>query len=588
VLEAEGAPEMLHATATLPLRTMPNPTQYPLAASTTLPFNFSKPLDHPKRRTISSLETEGASRNSSLQKVWAEDYYAGDFEGDSELEIPAPAARTERVKSLPLCVEETGSARQPRTHQRSLTALLPSFRSPRSKSKSPERRSNSPEKRTVIEGDEGFMPTLTGDREGAIKAEDRSRGGLTSWLTGSPAPVPVEIPNMEQENSTPSSLPSRDASPERALAKSKKRPTLPSIDSTGSTSSTPKTASTSTSRFSFFMSPKTPSKPQNTVQLPASLNDDEYLTLDISSALFPTGSPSERDSFSPSAFKNLLTNAEGLLCKLQTAYKLRTLQYHDLIAESAAQNEELEEAQTRVRSLRSQLEDIAAKFSTQDTVISDLVTQLAEEKRARAEEREAREKSIALVKANAERGSKHTSTSSLGIESGIEDLGIRNVRNRHAKWGHGSVDMSGDSDAESLNTDSVFSRSRSPTLTAGSRSSGPSVAGTVESTPEIAQASFARVVQHPGQVSRPKTVQQKTTFQRILTGLSGAAEERDRYGGIGMGESGCENCRGKDASVAWDTVGLLRAENRGLKDRVGCLESAVEGALDLCDGLHVR
>lgn len=231
---------------------------------------------------------------------------------------------------------------------------------------------------------------------------------------------------------------------------------------------------------------------------------------------------------------------------------------------------------------------MAAKFAAQDEVISDLVGHLAEEKRARSEEREAREKSIALVRAGAERESKHTSASSL------EDLGIRNAKG-HGKWGHGSVDMSGDSDAESLNAESVFSRSRSPTGTVGSRSSGPSVAGTVESTPEIAQAAFARVVQVPGNSTyqpRPKTLQQKSTFQKILTGLSGAGEdgkiaERDRYDGIGMSETGCSNCRGKDASVAWDTVGLLRAENRGLKDRVGSLESAVEGALDLCDGLHV-
>ena len=37
--------------------------------------------------------------------------------------------------------------------------------------------------------------------------------------------------------------------------------------------------------------------------------------------------------------------------------------------------------------------------------------------------------------------------------------------------------------------------------------------------------------------------------------------------------------------MAWDTVGLLRAENRGLKERVGELEGCVEGALDLCSGL---
>ena len=61
----------------------------------------------------------------------------------------------------------------------------------------------------------------------------------------------------------------------------------------------------------------------------------------------------------------------------------------------------------------------------------------------------------------------------------------------------------------------------------------------------------------------------------------------DMFGGIGSGETGCENCRGKDSSVAWDAVGLLRAENKGLKDRVGALESVVEGALDLVGRLRL-
>jgi hypothetical protein len=61
-------------------------------------------------------------------------------------------------------------------------------------------------------------------------------------------------------------------------------------------------------------------------------------------------------------------------------------------------------------------------------------------------------------------------------------------------------------------------------------------------------------------------------FQKILKGISGE-------------EAGCRNCKGQDASVAWDTVGLLRDENRHLKTRVGELEVAVEGALDLVNGL---
>jgi hypothetical protein len=39
--------------------------------------------------------------------------------------------------------------------------------------------------------------------------------------------------------------------------------------------------------------------------------------------------------------------------------------------------------------------------------------------------------------------------------------------------------------------------------------------------------------------------------------------------------------------MAWDTVGLLRDENRGLKRRVEELETGVGAALDLVNGLCV-
>jgi cell division septum initiation protein DivIVA len=37
--------------------------------------------------------------------------------------------------------------------------------------------------------------------------------------------------------------------------------------------------------------------------------------------------------------------------------------------------------------------------------------------------------------------------------------------------------------------------------------------------------------------------------------------------------------------MAWDTVNLLKDENKGLKDRVEELETAVEGALDVVNGI---
>ena len=110
---------------------------------------------------------------------------------------------------------------------------------------------------------------------------------------------------------------------------------------------------------------------------------------------------------------------------------------------------------------------------------------------------------------------------------------------------------------------------------------------TMEGTPELGQAEFARIMSNTNPPSlRPKMpLQQKSTFQKFLQGIAPAVVEtpEDEYGGIGMGGEGCSNCRGKDASVAWDTVGLLRAENKGLKEQVGVLEGGVDGALALCN-----
>lgn len=269
--------------------------------------------------------------------------------------------------------------------------------------------------------------------------------------------------------------------------------------------------------------------------------------------------------------------------------------------------DELEEAETRAQCLRAQLEDMASKVAEQDHTIEDLVQQLAVEKQARAAEKEAREKSITLIASNRqemERGSY------CSHEHEHEDLGISEAErtNGRRKWrqsgGSAHTDLSTESDAES-GPESVFSRSRSPTLTTSSAASTL----TTESTPELLQASFGRVVANPHlsphlnysptqSTPRPKLVERPSTFQKILKGMSSNPEiekerERERdvvddmFGGIGLGESGCENCRGKDSSVAWDAVGLLRAENKGLKERVGALEGAVEGALDLVDGLRL-
>lgn len=324
------------------------------APSTTRSEAFSsRPLPKPSHRnTLSAaFNSPDASRNSSLQKVWADDYYDEDYAGGISLsfDIPTPPKQA-ALTSRPIAQDIAPPAeQQPRGHQRSLTELLP-FRASRQTSKSPER---TPTKQKI---EEEFMPTLTGDREGLIKLADKSKGGIASWFTGSSAPVALGVPVGEKElPAPPSQSSSRSASPERQPGKLQKRPTLPTLESTTSTNTT---QSKATSRFNFF-SPKTPNK--NTIQLPADMmNDDEFLSLDISQALFPHGENTQ-DPFSPASFKNLLMNAEGLLLKLQTAYKLRTLSLHEISADKSAIEDELEEATTRATCLRTQLEDMASK-----------------------------------------------------------------------------------------------------------------------------------------------------------------------------------------------------------------------------------
>lgn len=413
------------------------------------------------------------------------------------------------------------------------------------------------------------MPTFTGDKEGTIKVADKSKG-IGSWFTGSSAPIALGISEETLQPNT-----TQDASPERG--KLKKKPTLPPSESSATT--TPVKNTTAASRFTSFWSPKTPQS--NTVQVPADLND-EIMNLDIDTALFPPGT--DQDSLSPAAFLNLKQNAKGLLSKLQNAYKLRTVELHEAEKEEEAMAEELEEAQTRNNLLKANLADMAHQVSERDSTIKDLLNELTKEKQARADEKEARERSIAMVTERARRdAAKRGSTSELSIDTTGEDLGISDARWKRQS---GATDFTeADSDAESGAGESTFSRARSPVQ---------SIAGTLDTTPgmtpEIMQASFGRMVPNPTHTSgfekRPKMVQQKSTFQKVLGKITTPDEtesqlNRDPYGGLGMGEQGCSNCQGRDSSVAWDTVGLMRAENKGLKDRVGELEKAVEDTLEM-------
>ncbi|QSZ34930.1 hypothetical protein DSL72_007792 [Monilinia vaccinii-corymbosi] len=517
-------------------------------------------------RRTHSFNPDTTRTTSPLKKVWAESHSADEVSGGTnqksiEESVPLPATTSLTPGYNPVSPdEERTSSRHPRTHKRSLTESLLSW-STRPDYHSPHQSAdNSP-----TEEDQNLenMASLTGDKGGHLRVADRSKGGRSGWFGGSSAA------GSEQNESDSKTSFAKDPSPNRKLERTGALP-VPEINS-------PPAKSTGSSVFGFFSSPKAPAKP---IQLPSDLNNDEYINLDIHSSLFP---PGQSDPFSPAAFKGLLLNAEGLLLKLQTVYKLRTIEYHEMKAEKDAQGEELEEAETRAKHLKLQLEDMAKKFNEQDTAMEELVNQLAGEKQARMEERD---QIIAQMKRaqEAERISKHRA--SCCSTAGEEDLGLPQDERANWRKSAGSTDLSSESDDDTASGggESVFSRCRSPTFTVSTIMTRDSTRDSLrDSIPDIslplgrvgALQKDAQYTSNPTIVVPTKPKPQTSTFKKIL--------------GIGSSEPSptheCAKCGGLGASMAWDTIGLLRAENKGLKDRVVELEGAVEGALDICGGL---
>ncbi|KAI0128547.1 hypothetical protein BJ170DRAFT_333501 [Xylariales sp. AK1849] len=374
------------------------------------------------------------------------------------------------------------------------------------------------------------MP-LTGDGRGERRQESSPKR-FAGWLGGGSTP-PID------EASSPDTTP-----------KSRRGMTP--------TYTTPKSAASGTqSRFGFLASSVSALTTRLTNQSPASPGklDDELFNLNVETALVPPESFAGHETFSPAAYKNLQANATGLLAKMQNAYRQRTMALHEMQAERSAEREEEEETQMRVDNLKLQLEQMAIKATQQEETMRQMMSELNAERKARNEERMTRDK--------------------LSAEGSMvsEDLGVDDEERK--KWRKSGCtvksDLSFDTDSESVESESVFSRSRSPTITTSATESNldlPLVRGSQGKVPTL------------GLPPKPKLTREMTTFQKLMKGISGETlREEDEQA------DGCDNCQGQDASVAWDTVSLLRHENQGLKHRVGQLEVAVEGALDMINGI---
>lgn len=290
------------------------------------------------------------------------------------------------------------------------------------------------------------------------------------------------------------------------------------------------------------------------------INYEELANMDIQAALQPPEAMSGRDTFSPAAYKNLQMNAIGLCTKMQTAFRQRTLALEELQAERSADQEEAEETKLRVENLRMQLEHMAQKADEQQQALQRLMAELNHEKKARQEERIVQEGMLAepsMVN---------------------EDLGTYEAERKQWRKSGGTVrsEVSGfDTESiRSVESDSVFSRSRSPTIMTSATESHYDLASGASS---MYQGKGPSVTTLP---SRQKPAREMSTLQKLMKNISGdSVKDEDK------GTDDCRNCRGQDSSMAWDTVSLLRDENKGLKQRIGELEVAVEGALDLVNGV---
>ncbi|TWU73528.1 hypothetical protein ED733_003189 [Metarhizium rileyi] len=359
---------------------------------------------------------------------------------------------------------------------------------------------------------------------------------------------------VDDQTTTHESAPGKSRSPPTTAAPS------PAANITQQKVSSP----TSASRFSFFSMASTF---KGLTSASASVpKDDELMNLDIDGALFPDRSPSDSETFSPAAFRNLQTNATGLLRRFQAAYQDKAIAYQELRAEKDAQEDEKTEAETRATHLKMQLEGMARKAAETETMMQALMEELGREKRLRAEEKYGRDSSVL----------------SSGMSTISEDLGAEDDQRKKYRRRSGATaksDEAGfDTDEESVGEVSVFSRSRSPTLPA-STSDAANIDNCNHGSMPVVPKHTMLEPPRPTRQSQPPM----SAFQKLFKGISGdSGRDGERFG-----VQTCQNCQGQDVSVAWDTASLLRHENKGLKERVGELETAVDEALDVVMGLRL-
>ncbi|OJD14887.1 hypothetical protein AJ78_04803 [Emergomyces pasteurianus Ep9510] len=416
---------------------------------------------------------------------------------------------------------------------------------------------------------------------------------LTGLFRGESAPIRFGLPRSyytEETNSNNTDYQSdittqmAESPPSRAQNIFPKKMTMPS----------PLKQVSSTARFSLFSSkPQSQDSKQNQLPEPA---DDELLNLDVTSVLFPTASA---DLPTPEALKSLQYNAERVIGQLQAAYKMRTFSLHEALLEKSSLREELDETQSRLLNIKNQLNGMAEKVHEQDKAMKAMAEELRLERQKRQEEEEVRNRRIVLVKepepAHYQDYNHHHSCSCVKdrARDGLETKSIK----RHSKRSSGGTfySDSGFESGDESTAESIFSRKNdnlgSPTTlaTRASGASSPDVGFSITHLPSLSEDQLAPPHPLPTASSKPSApatapAPKPSAYDRMLRGISSTSIGGSFMSSNPFSTSRCSNCHGATASEAWSVVSVLQDENRGLKTRIGELETAVDECITLVGG----
>ena len=441
-----------------------------------------------------------------------------------DIRLPEPAssvgprlhrrART-AIDLPPLFAEDT-----PRLTPKS-SGFFPFLRHNRDRSLSPER--VSPKEAAEFDAD----VRNSGESSGTFTPTGKNTR-LSSWFNGTSDPVNITLIPSPPKGHSDSLLDSTDmwrassasnsteSLTQRPPSQTQKRSSLLNLSSA---------TNGSTNRFGFLKKTSKPLEKHGTDP------DDELANLNVTSALYPGGPPTE---FSPAALKNLQVNAEGTLSRFQKAYQESLRALRAVTSEKLAQADELEAAQTRNEHLKLQLADMAERAAEQEKALQALQQELDAERQRRQDEDEARKRTIKVVPADVP-----SNSYSMG-----DSTQPHRRKNRVSEASSLDPSESGISSA-----DSVFSEASpgpySPTTSAGA-------------SPVLKHAPLFAA----------------STSQTLHNGsLRPQAEPAD-----------CMRCR-VNPLEAWAVVDIVQLESRALKQRIAELESAQEDALDFLSGL---